>query len=368
MLKNLLLILSVALLISACSPDDSSGYEKIDPPGGGSSGNPEDSVAIDFDKIPYETLSSYGFFKGDLAELEPAERVLPYDLISTLFTDYSEKKRFVWMPEGVSATYNTDHKVLNFPDKTVLIKNFYYTNVQPGNSKRIIETRLIYKIEGSYRFANYVWNDDQSEAYFDLDGSTTQVEWVQNGETKSTDYRIPSGQECVTCHKSNEVPIPIGPKPQNLNKTYPYSTGTGNQLEKWVQNGYLQNYPSDIETVVDWKDASESLNKRTRSYLDINCAHCHTQNAHCDYRPLRLAYYETTNPDNLGICVEPDQFIQSGLNYIVSAGSYQRSMMYYRLNSTDESVRMPLMGRTLVHEEGVGLIEEWIDNLPQNCE
>jgi len=26
------------------------------------------------------------------------------------------------------------------------------------------------------------------------------------------------------------------------------------------------------------------------------------------------------------------------------------------------------MGRTLVHEEGVGLIEEWIDNLPQNCE
>ena len=37
--------------------------------------------------------------------------------------------------------------------------------------------------------------------------------------------------------------------------------------------------------------------------------------------------------------------------------------MYYRLSATDESVRMPLLGRSIVHTEGIELLEQWINTL-----
>src|SRR6478609_4393001 len=82
-------------------------------------------VTVDIDAKPFEKLSEYHFFKGDLKELIPNDRVLPYDLITTLFSDYAQKARFVWMPEGTSAKYSKN-EVLDFPVGTVLIKNFYY--------------------------------------------------------------------------------------------------------------------------------------------------------------------------------------------------------------------------------------------------
>lgn len=34
------------------------------------------------------------------------------------------------------------------PESSVLIKNFYYDGVQPGNTRRIIETRILFKRNG----------------------------------------------------------------------------------------------------------------------------------------------------------------------------------------------------------------------------
>ena len=76
---------------------------------------------------PYEKLSQYQFFKGNLADLQPNDRVIPYDLNSPLFSDYAHKARFVWMPEGTSASYTTE-SVLDFPKGAAIIKNFYYEN------------------------------------------------------------------------------------------------------------------------------------------------------------------------------------------------------------------------------------------------
>jgi len=38
-------------------------------------------------------------------------------------------------------------------------------------------------------------------------------------------------------------------------------------------------------------------------------------------------------------------------------------MLLQRLVSTDPGVRMPIVSRSLVHEEGVALIEEWISQM-----
>ncbi|HAT65007.1 MAG TPA: hypothetical protein DCS66_10445, partial [Flavobacteriaceae bacterium] len=237
---------------------------------------PISPVNFDINAVPYNTLSEYNFFEGDLASQEPVYGVLPYDLISPLFTDYAHKKRFVWMPYGVKAQYESDASVLNFPTGSILIKTFYYENVLPNNATQIIETRLLIKKAEGWIFADYIWNEDQTEANLDTSGNGgfKEIEWVENGETKFVNYRIPSESQYFTCHKFYKSSTPIGPKPQSLNSNYNYADGTANQLEKWISMGYLESVPSNITTVVDWTDASESIEMRVRSYFDVNCANC----------------------------------------------------------------------------------------------
>lgn len=331
---------------------------------------PVSPVNFNLDEIPYATLAEYNFFEGEIKNLDPVFGVLPYDLISPLFSDYAHKKRFVWMPDGVSANYENDYSVLNFPTGTILIKSFYFDDILPASETKIYETRLMIRKEDGWIFANYKWNDEQTEANYDLTGGFRPFDFLVDNEVKSVNYRIPSASECLTCHKSdNDIALPIGPKPQNLNKNYSYQEGEQNQLQKWIEMGYLSNnIPSEIETVVEWDDPTQDLELRVRSYLDINCAHCHSDNRHCDYRPVRFAFNESEDITNLGVCVEPHTIIDPSLTFIVNPGNSDRSVIATRLNSTEESIRMPLLGRTLKHDKGVELIEEWINSLDIICE
>lgn len=352
---NALYLVLFLLVFSSCKKDEKivQVEDSVD----------ETGVSVNLALVPYATLSEYGFFDGDMKDQMPTDKVVPYAPASSLFTDYALKKRFIWMPSGSKAEYVADNELLNLPVGSVLIKTFYYDNMLPNGETRILETRLMIKKSTGWIFAEYVWNEEQTEAVLDMNGSYQQITWLQNGVEKSTNYRIPSDVECLICHKSNSVPIPIGLKPQNINVDYNYPEGTVNQLIRLIQVGYLQNnLPGAIETTVNYSDATQPLDLRLRSYLDMNCAHCHRENSHCDYRPLRLAFSETNDPINIGLCVEPDEFINTALTNIITPSNINRSVMHFRLNSTNENTRMPLLGRTLIHEEGVQLLESWINS------
>ncbi len=329
------------------------------------SGSP---VNYNIDEMPYEKLSDYNFFEGTMSNLNPVFGLLPYVPISQLFSDYAVKTRFVWMPNNVSASYISDHEVLNFPVGSILIKNFFYNNVQPNNTTQIIETRLMIKKENKWVFANYIWNTDQTEAFFNLDGGLTQVIWLQNGVEKTVEYRIPAESQCFTCHKSTTNSSLIGLKPQSLNIDYLYADGMKNQLAKFVEIGYLEDtLPANINTVVKWDDVTEPLELRVRSYFDVNCAHCHADVKHCDYRPIRLAFIESADPINLGVCVDPDTNLPP-FTKIINPGDINTSVLHFRFSTTKEQYRMPLFGRTLVHEEALQLVEEWINSLSISCD
>jgi uncharacterized repeat protein (TIGR03806 family) len=352
-----IIALFLGLAFASCKKDKTQPIPQPDP-------EPDTTVSVDLTKVPYEKLSDYRFFVGDMVEHNTNDGVLIYEPISSLFTDYALKKRYVWMPQGLKANYVADNIILDLPVGSAIIKTFYYDNMLPNGATKILETRLMIRKESGWIFAEYVWNDEQTEAYLEMDGMNKPISWMQNGEEMSTTYRIPSDVECMICHKSQSKPIPIGIKPQNLNKTMQYEGGTMNQLEKWLSVGYLNGpIPSNILTVVDYKDENQPIKERLRSYLDINCAHCHQENSHCDYRPMRLAYSETTNPENLGVCVEPDEFINPSLVSIIAPGNINKSMMHFRLASTEESSRMPLLGRSLVHQEGLNLLTQYIQSI-----
>ena len=324
-------------------------------------------VNYNINDMPYENLSQYNFFQGELKNLEPVYGVVPYELISSLFTDYSIKNRFLWMPDGVSAEYISSSRVFDFPVGTILIKNFSYDNVLPEMISKNIETRLMIKKESGWIFADYIWNEDQTEASFSLNGSLVDISRLQNGEEKNISYRIPSASECLTCHKISDGAIPNGVKPRNINKTLDYRSNSMNQLDKWMEMGYLNSYPTDLEAVANWKDLSEPLEKRVRSYIDINCAHCHSDNTHCEYRPIRLSYEATEDLANMGVCLTPDTNLGNGTDLIINPGNIDRSVLHFRMTSNEEQYRMPLIGRSIVHDEAIEMIEEWIISLENNC-
>lgn len=365
MKKQYFLYLSVVSLLFSffisCGSDDSDNYSEI----------PDESpVVFDITAVPYPKLSDYNFFEGEMKNLQPVKGVLPYDLNSSLFTDYALKKRFVWMPDNVTATYDTDGSILNFPTGAVLIKNFYYNNVQPDNSTKIIETRMLIKKEDGWVFANYIWNNEQTEATYSLNGNTVPISWEQDGVTLQTNYRIPSELECFKCHQLFEANMPIGPKPQNLNKNFNFSDGNSNQLQKWVEEGYLDgsNLPSEIVSTVDWHDETKPLEDRVRSYLDINCAHCHSPNTYCGYTPMNLAYTAGNAAENFGICTPPLDFASGGQEYIIKAGDSRNSLLPFKMASLDPVEMMPQIGRTLKDDDAVEMINAWINDMETPCE
>lgn len=350
-----LLILSVFAVFLSCGSDDSDEYKELSP------------VVVDLSTVPYPKLSDYKFFTGEMKNLEPAYKVLPYDLNSSLFTDYALKKRFVWMPEGTQATYSSDGEVLNFPTGAALIKNFYYNNVLPGNVTKIIETRIMIKKADGWIFANYIWNNEQTEAFLDMNGSSLSVSWMQNGEEMAVNYKIPSQEDCTKCHSFDNKNTPIGPKPHNLFKNFNYASGIKNQLLKWQEEGYLSNVPSTVTPIADWTDTTQSLDLRARSYLAVNCGHCHNPKGFCEDTPLNLTFEATTDSYNLGICVMPHHAVTGNQKYIIAGQDARMSLMYFKMNTNIQEEMMPPVGRSTVHTEGVLLIQQWINSMEQPC-
>ncbi|MCF6132881.1 hypothetical protein [Flavobacterium wongokense] len=355
-----LCMLLTALYISCSDTDDE--YVPVSP------------VNVDLTLVPYQKLSEYKFFEGGaMKDMVPSLNVIPYEPASSLFTDYASKKRFIWMPPGVSASFVAGNKILDFPVGTVLIKSFYYTTIQPGNVTKIIETRLMVRKEDKWHFYEYLWNDEQTDADlvsgtdFTTGGFKTITFTKPSGEEITTDYRIPSDAECFACHKINEIGTPIGVKPQNLNHSHMYGNTNKNILAKLVEQGYLDTYPANILSTVDYHDTTQPINLRLRSYLDANCSHCHQDEARCYYRPIRFPFSQTDVDSNIGICLLADEPISPTLTKVIAPGNYNKSIMHFRLSSNDESERMPLLGRTIVHDEGVQLLEEYISSLTQSC-
>lgn len=344
----------MALTLNACS---SSGDDYVE----------SSPVVIDLNADPFPKLSNYKFFTGAMNQLQPSYGVLPYRPASELFTDYAKKLRFVWMPNGAKAAYTNDAEVLDLPVGSALLKVFYYDQVQPNDTRKIIETRVMIRKAGGWIFANYVWNDEQTEAVLQNQGSIVPISWRDsNNVVQSIDYKIPSQVDCAKCHAGMEQNQPIGIKPQNLNFDYAYTSGSQNQLSKWIAFGYLENnLPANITSTVNYLDNSQDLNLRVRSYFDSNCAHCHRDQGDGEFVSIRMAFNQTENPTKMGVCVGAALQVP-GISHgmVVSPGNTAQSTLLYMMTTNNTNFRMPRIGRTVVHQEGVNLIEQWIGSLP----
>jgi uncharacterized repeat protein (TIGR03806 family) len=309
-------------------------------------------------------LSDYGFFQ-ELNSQSPAEGVLPYELITPLFSDYADKLRFVYMPAESFAEYRPN-KVFDFPNGTVLIKTFAYLNAHETSNldPQLLETRLLIKKQDKWKNVSYVWNEEQNDAFLSIAGKTISTQFVNNtGDIQDVRYRVPNINQCKECHQSDKTIQPIGPKARNLNTSIAYEDGSMNQLMKWHQQGWISK-DMQFKTMADWEDKSASLDDRARSYLDINCGHCHIDGGSADTTGLYLDFKENREI-HLGYFKKP---IATGrasndLSYSIVPGKPDESILLFRMQSLDPGIMMPESGRALEHKEAVELVGNWIKSL-----
>jgi uncharacterized repeat protein (TIGR03806 family) len=344
-----------------------------------------DQPNFDAVEITCDTLSAYNLFASQEEPRTAANGGIHYALITPLFTDYAEKYRFIFVPEGKQAAY-TSKGALDFPVGTIIAKTFTmprdFLNVAAG--EELLETRLLIHRKEGWKALPFIWREDGSDADLALAGGTREVSWIHSdGSSRATDYVIPDANSCKTCHSiarsesgsgvnMETVITPIGPKARFMNTDNVYGDETANQLAYMAHRGVLAGLPDDlamIDTVPDWQDTAADLQNRAKGYLDSNCAHCHNPGGFASNSGLFLEYWREVDT-SYGICKTPVAAGagSGGLRFAIVPGDADSSITPFRMDSNEPDVRMPEIGRSLVHEEGVALIREWINSLSGECE
>lgn len=330
--------------------------------------------------------------------LDPA--VQAYDLATPLFSDYALKLRTVWLPAGTQARPTATGSV-DFPVGTVISKTFYYPRVpdtapdqvawtqdlqfgfdgQALDLSRVhlIETRLLVHQSDGWQALPYVWNAEQTDARLQIAGDLQRLTLHRDGTQQPFAYVVPNRNECAACHRldqNTEAISPIGPSIRNLNRLISFDNdGEHNQLEIWQARGLLSALPLSEQRAAAamWQPdrpltPEHDLDQRARTYLDVNCAHCHQVGGSGDTSGLFLNADEAS-ATRLGVCKPPVAAGRGtgGHRFSIVPGAPEQSILHWRIESTEVGVLMPEIGRSLIHEEGLALVGAWIAQLPGDC-
>ncbi|MFO0755465.1 MAG: hypothetical protein U0359_03185 [Byssovorax sp.] len=329
---------------------------------------------------PYDTLGEWHLF-ADGKTQAPAEGVIPYDVNAPLFSDYTQKRRFLWVPKGQKIGWK-DKERWDFPLGTIMIKTFAYPVDARDATKgeRLLETRLLVHEGGApgWTAHTYVWNEDQTEAKRVIVGQTIPIDWIdEQGKTRHNDYAVPNTNICQECHGKYGVTNTLGGRTRQLERAHDYGEGEENQIDHLAALGLFDAAPppsSDRQKLID-PFGSGPIGERGRSYLDANCSHCHGVVGLAKGTAFWLDYDRTDpakgNPTDWGVCKVPASAGGGtcGLGFDVVPGHSDQSIVVCRTGSLDAKVAMPPVGHRLIHDEGVQLLKDWIDAMPeQKCQ
>lgn len=327
-----------------------------------------------------EKLSDWELIEKNGTRIKLNKDAIVYALNTDLFSDYSQKLRTISIPDGQAASYDAE-ETFGFPVGTIISKTFFYPidvndavltqSSWSGDPEdidtrfyRLIETRLLVRQTHGWDALPYIWSDN--DAYLSVTGALKHL-LISSGEYM--DYLVPSKNQCASCHATNHTDgkiLPIGPKARHLNRDDPVNSI--NQIHGWQDKGKLSGVMLPAPANAMMGDYSVSLEHRARSYLDINCGHCHNPHGSADTSGLLLDYNKYT-PFEMGVCKPP---IAAGSGsggrfYSIVPGFAEHSILSYRLRSTNPAAMMPELGRSLVHKEGAALVDQWINSMSGEC-
>lgn len=322
-----------------------------------------------------QRLSEWRLFSVADGELVPAPDSLVFTPASPLFSDYAQKLRTLWIPNG-SRIEEVDGE-LQYPVGTILSKTFYYPAAsagavlarQPENTRRlslahnrILETRLLVHRTGGWQALPYVWNAEASEAFLRVAGASTALDIQSDTGAASTrfTYFVPNENQCAGCHVTEHPDGAVHPLGA-------IATQLGEQSRALQNKGWLA-APLTVLPDPSYLDATLDIGARALAYLDMNCGHCHNPQGPADTSALVLDGSHASLTA-MGVCKPP---VAAGggagdLRYSIVPGAPAQSILLYRMRSSEPDEMMPELGRSLVHREGVDLISDWIAGLRGVC-
>lgn len=349
------------------------------------------------DEYP-ERLSQWNLLYKRGALLTLGNDVHVYDINMPLFSDYAGKFRTLWLPPNTALTPRADGQPgFNYPVGAIISKTFFYqqasvasaaastTEVTSTKKPHVIktstyrsdggalnlaghlpiETRVMVNHEDGWHAVSYQWRGD--EAYLSITGAIVPLSL----QDKEFFYLIPSRNQCAGCHATNHTTgklLPIGLHQAQLQRISPENADVA-QLQAWQQRGWLTAAATtNPPAMPSWEQTEANTQDLARAYLDSNCGHCHNPNGPADTSALDLSL-ANQNQESLGVCKPP---IAAGRGsgghlYGIVPGAPDASILVYRLASTNLRSRMPEVGRSLEHTEGVALVSEWIASMSGEC-
>jgi uncharacterized repeat protein (TIGR03806 family) len=284
---------------------------------------------------------------------EPASGLIPYSVLSALWSDGAAKERFLAIPDGGKISLASDGD-FGFPVGSVLVKHFKLDG-------KFVETRLFARGALGWQGFSYEWRDDQADA--------TLLSGAKDKQIGNLNWHYPSREECLVCH-TPAANYSLGLESSQLNSDLLYiNTGvTANQLVTLEHIGVFSSALTAAQKtnrLVALNDTSASLASRARSYLHSNCSGCHRPdgptNTTLDLRfgtslPSTHSCNQAPGAGNLGI----------GNPLIIAPGEPERSVLLARMKTRDTN-QMPPIASHIVDEQAVLVISDWIAGL-SGCE
>jgi putative heme-binding domain-containing protein len=294
-------------------------------------------------------LSQTGLF-ASTERLSPSPGVIPYSVNAPMWSDGAEAQRLLALPGLDSIGWKDDR--LAWPKDAVLSKTLTV-------EKTRVETQLLHYDGRSWNAYAYLWNREQTDA--DLVEAQGR-EIVVDVEGKPRAWTVQARGTCLACHNPwpGTVLSIIGAQ---LDRRVGDGLQGDNQIRTLKKLNVLPEAfaSSNLPLVNPYLEEPGKLDRRARSYLQVNCAHCHRfgggGSALIDLRydiPIGEARILNVRPA-LGGFDLPDP-------YIVCGGDPARSALFYRVSKLGRG-RMPHVGSDAVDTEGTQLLALWIQDL-----
>lgn len=333
----------------------------------------QDNQAVDQSGEFPKLLSQTGLFAAT-AEHRVATGVIPYNIVAPAWADHTEANRWLAVPPGDGITMDSKGN-WQFPNGSVVFKTVSMPNAlaKPGAAPetRRLETQVLHRYRDSWRPYTYVWSEDQQDAELaPATGDHLKLLIADKNAPRGLrhqTYRVAGRKECFLCHNSwveakttifgEQSSSLLGLNTEQLDCTAPGTTN--DQLQQLVDGGLLASRPeTKAKPLVNPYDVTAKLDDRARSYLHVNCSHCHQFNAG---GVATIALGREVGLQEMGLLNARPAQGTFGLAdaRIVAPGDPFASILLYRIAKTG-SGRMPRIGSQHVDEAGVQLIRDWI--------
>lgn len=306
------------------------------------------------------TLADTGLF-ADPSALAPNPGLVAYDINLPFWSDHAMKRRWFGMPQTNTVAGFSREGNWTLPDGTIWVKHFDLetTRGNPATARRL-ETRILVRNSTGAYGVSYRWNTNGTAATLaDVAGEEFDITVTEGSAQRLQRWRIPSQSECMTCH-SPQAGFALSFRTRQLNREAAMAGRAGNLIHLLKLCGYLTGDGTDAPDLprhVAPHEFTYSLEARARSYLAVNCAYCHstggTAQAAWDVSADRKLF-ETgmvNGPSNGAL--HPD-------DRLVIPGDDERSTIVNRTAARNGYSRMPPLASSVVDEEGVQLLIDWI--------